>query len=550
MEVFILYIILFSGFILLLNKDAILNYRRQILWILLLGMYGSFSVLGYNFFLPKDAIFMVSPLGILVFVIMTILMSAFIISIFILIDLLKSRLIQGKEKIDSIHIKIFFCQSFIMFAIIWTVFLILVFPGIFNVDSFFLLHSIVYKKFNNYFSAFFLWILNIFYKIIPNPFFPILSQVLFAAWVFSLWTTEFYRKKISRKIIWITSGLFALYPPVAIFIVNLFRDVPYSLVIVWLVYFIYQIVFNDRYDRRLIFIFGLVTPLVHFFRQNGIIVVVGIIIFILFYRPTKRKILYFFLGLIISYTAYQTIWTLTKTGPDRSKNLPSLVVTAISNSYIYRSGLHSPAARDWVEKSGNTVQWISTSNESCPVNPFHNVPLFLLNSTNERWNSVVYHEMSKKDIMLTYFSLWRYDFKLNLRTRLNLIANFWSINIPDSAIGLYLVSTLDKTNNYETPNINIHFRRPDFIMKIHHFLQTKSILYFIGGGFYTFLLLIIILYILCYQNKQKLWLLVPWFCNFLSLFAASTAVQYRYIWIGLPMLIIMVGMVFIHNKKN
>lgn len=548
MELFILFIILFSGFVLFLNKNSILSYRYQIFWILLLGMYGAFSVLGYKFFLPKNAIFTVSLLGILVFVIMTILMSVFIISIFILIDLLKSHMIQSKEKTDSIHVKIFFWQSFMLFAIIWIVFLMLVFPGIFNVDSFFLWHSVISQKFNNYFSAFLVWILNIFYKIIPNPFLPVLGQVLLAAWVFSLWATKFYQQKISRKMIWIISGLFALYPPVAIFIVSLFRDVPYNLIIVWLVYFIYQIVFNDRYDRRFIFVFGLLTPLVHFFRQNGIMVVAGMIIFILFYRPTKRKILYFFLGLIMSYTAYQTVWTLTKTGPDRSKNLPSLVVTAISNSYIYESGLHSPAALNWVEKAGNTVQWVNTSNISCPVNPFHNVPLFLLNSTNGRWNSMVYHEMSKKDIILTYLSLWRYDFKLNLRTRLNLIANFWSIDIPDSAAFLYSVSTLDNTNSYDNPNTNIHFRRPDFIMKIHHFLQIKPILYFIGGGFYTFLLLIIVLYIFCYQNKQKLWLLLPWFCNFLSLFAASTAVQYRYIWIGLPMLIIMGGMVFIHNK--
>lgn len=548
MELFILFIILFSGFVLFLNKNSILSYRHQIFWILLLGMYGSFSVLGYKFFLPKNAIFTVSLLGILVFVIMTILMSVFIISIFILIDLLKSHMIQSKEKTDSIHVKIFFWQSFMLFAIIWIVFLMLVFPGIFNVDSFFLWHSVIYQKFNNYFSAFWVWILNIFYKIIPNPFLPILGQVLLAAWVFSLWATEFYQQKISRKMIWIISGLFALYPPVAIFIASLFRDVPYNLIIVWLVYFIYQIVFNDRYDGRFIFVFGLLTPLVHFFRQNGIMVVAGMIIFILFYRPTKRKILYFFLGLIMSYTAYQTIWTLTKTDPDRSKNLPSLVVIAISNSYIYQSGLHSPAALNWVEKGGNTVQWVNTSNISCPVDPFHNVPLFLLNSTNGRWNSMVYHEMSKKDIILTYLSLWRYDLKLNLRTRLNLIANFWSIDIPDSAAFLYSVSTLDNTNSYENPNINIHFRRPDFIMKIHHFLQIKPILYFIGGGFYTFLLLIIVLYIFCYQNKQKLWLLLPWFCNFLSLFAASTAIQYRYIWIGLPMLIIMGGMVFIHNK--
>jgi len=538
------FIIILTSFIipiLLSNRYLILKYRVNYLWILLLACYGSFSLLGYKYFLPPHSVISFSLQGLIVYFIGIIWMACLIVACFICIDLL----INKKQNISPVTSKSahrFFWYSFIVWSGIFLSILLLVFPGVFSWDSFYFWDFAIKKEYNNSFSASYLWLLAIFHYISSSPSLPLAVQALLLAWIASLWTTEFYKRGLSKKTLLITSGCLALFPQISLFIISLLRDIPYNLILLILLYILYQIVFYSDIKKlsRTLFFTGVLGACCYFFRQNGSIILAFLTVFIILYYKTRKKSLYFILGIVIAFTAYSITWELTDTKDSNGKNIVSIITMPINNTYIYNQGEGLPDdVKKFVEKSGGGEFWLEGD-------PYHNIILFQKSIKNPEWEAVVYG-LSTIEIIRLWISLWIHSPILSLRTRANIISHLWSIYQPIGApYWLTQPFTLYYTDQEDTGNLGLKFRRPFFIDNLDEVFVDRKVLFFTGGGFYTLLLLIISLYIFLYQDKRKLWLLLFWVANTISLFLASTAIQYRYIWIGLPYVFIMFGMLFIH----
>lgn len=212
--------------------------------------------------------------------------------------------------------------SFIVnFILIFTVYLLLLlkfYPGILTFDSYNELSQVqgILPLMNNH-SILHTEVLMIFYKIgnIFNSvnlgvFLYMLFQISLMSFVFS-YVLKFMAKHKVPVLIRILSLLFFMFHPIIIiYSICLWKDIFFSLSIIIFTILIYYLTKDNNYfmNKKNIIIFGVISLLVMYLRNNGLYVVfITFIVLYIKYRKSIKRILSVFVSIIMLYFISKTI---------------------------------------------------------------------------------------------------------------------------------------------------------------------------------------------------------------------------------------------------
>ena len=169
------------------------------------------------------------------------------------------------------------CFPVTIAVLVWTLWLVAFWPGWFTNDSISTLNEIARLKFNNWHPFVYALYVMFFYQFGSVGLVPI-SQIVLTAGVMAYLFDWCIRQRINKQIAYGVFFIFVLVPPIPIFNLMIWKDIPFSLAILFFSVFVFfGIVDKERGGNGLSFrwvhfplMFVLLTLLI-FCRHNGII---------------------------------------------------------------------------------------------------------------------------------------------------------------------------------------------------------------------------------------------------------------------------------------
>lgn len=242
-------------------------------------------------------------------------------SIFSFIDIKKDnsdkKIYIGNKEILT-ESRFSFIVNFILIFTVYLLFLLKFYPGILTFDSYNELSQVqgLLPLMNNH-SILHTEVLMIFYKIgnIFNSvnlgvFLYMLFQISLMSFVFS-YVLKFMAKHKVPVLIRILSLLFFMFHPInIIYSICLWKDIFFSLSIIIFNILIYYLTKDNNYfmNKKNIIIFGIISLLVMYLRNNGLYVVfITFIVLYIKYRKSIKRILSVFVSIIMLYFISKTI---------------------------------------------------------------------------------------------------------------------------------------------------------------------------------------------------------------------------------------------------
>ncbi len=230
------------------------------------------------------------------------------------------------------------------FSIIFTIFFIYLlsyFPGIYNPDSVGQVQQAYYFKFDDWHNPFHTLTIAIVLKIFKHVVFYPLTQIIFFSILFA-WILNKLNIKLSPL-----SISFFLFPITGLYSVVVWKDIPYSLSIVYFSFLLYLAYKEKNYLRnnRFLVILIVLLSFIMLFRYNGIPLVLAILILLIFlFKKYINRILIISISLIVIYVIYQVMFyevlKVKKEYPHYQKDMLAISAYVVSdfafNSYERR----------------------------------------------------------------------------------------------------------------------------------------------------------------------------------------------------------------------
>lgn len=178
--------------------------------------------------------------------------------------------------------------------IVWFFYLAAFWPGSMSPDSFDQwrqLHNGHLKDWHPAFHTMTLWLIT---RIYLSPALVAAVQILTLASVIGWVLSVFLQYGVSRRILWCTSILCALWPINGLMVITLWKDVAYSIVLLVLAVYIFQIVMEKGQwlaSFKNLFFLCLILILVSLYRHNGIIPAFMTPVMLMLFYPRRWKVL-------------------------------------------------------------------------------------------------------------------------------------------------------------------------------------------------------------------------------------------------------------------
>jgi len=183
------------------------------------------------------------------------------------------------------------------FSIIFTILLVYFlayFPGIYSPDSLDQVDQAITLNINDWHTPFHTLTFFIVLRIFKHIGFYVLIQIIFSSILFAWITSKFKVKEIFII-------LFFLFPLTSLFLVTAWKDIPWTLSLIWFSFLVY---FSYKENKFNLLAFILSLSFIMLFRHNGIILVPLLLIFMLIlFKDKIKKIGIIFLSLILIYLA-------------------------------------------------------------------------------------------------------------------------------------------------------------------------------------------------------------------------------------------------------
>ncbi len=176
---------------------------------------------------------------------------------------------------------------------IWSIYLLAFWPGLMTLDSIDQWQQMLTGQISDFHPVFHTltnWLVT---RIWLSPAMVALAQITVLSIVAGLILMQLRKWGASRLVVWLTCILFALSPANGILVNTLWKDVPYSIAVLILTYFILQMVQDHGtwLNRKFAWVWlGTIAACVALYRHNGAPVAVGtlIILFIAYRQYWKR----------------------------------------------------------------------------------------------------------------------------------------------------------------------------------------------------------------------------------------------------------------------
>jgi hypothetical protein len=179
---------------------------------------------------------------------------------------------------------------------VWILYLIAFWPGIMVPDTFDQWNQFMVWRFNDWHPVFHTLMLWLFTRIHPSPAPVAIFQILALSFISSWGLYQFEYLGVRKYILWITSIIFAVAQVNSFMVNTLWKDVPYTILLVICTVLLTIIIQNKGVwlDRKGNCIsLGIVLGLINLFRHNGFLVSLGVLLalFIVFRTYFRRMIL-------------------------------------------------------------------------------------------------------------------------------------------------------------------------------------------------------------------------------------------------------------------
>lgn len=219
----------------------------------------------------------------------------------------------------------------------------------------------------------------------------------------------------------IISLLYALYPINGILMVSLWKDIPYSILLLLLFYMISEIVFNTITDEKRLFnmfSFTIVSVLAALFRKNGLLVVVISLIVLMLYVKKKK----FLISMVIFFVSILSFnfFTSKILHAEKSPTYEALSIPMQQVSATYKMGGKIPSKENaYFNKILPERLWRENYNDKTVD--------FIKYDRNFKGDVI---DIQPKVFLLHWFKLLKHNPKIFIKSFFNQTASIWRFYTP------------------------------------------------------------------------------------------------------------------------
>ena len=281
------------------NKSKKLKYdKMQLLFLIIINLAISFFVSGKVLFLSNNIV-SISFSSILFYLLTNIFTIQFVHNVYYFLD--NATIIDNKNHDNS---KKFAIRVFLITFIFWFIICLIYYPGNITSDtSDMISQALGFQSINNAHPAFYTIIVKLLLSIWNNIFIIVLSNSLFFSIIITYIYKYFYEQKVNEKLLYISLIVFILLENNIAMISMAWKDIPYTISLLWLTFEVYKIAkYKDNYFKKNFNIFLLCTSLLltFFIRHNGIVPYLTVIIYLLYLLFKLKLKLKIIISIIIS----------------------------------------------------------------------------------------------------------------------------------------------------------------------------------------------------------------------------------------------------------
>ena len=275
--------IILLNFYYLFNKsfNKLKFKRSELILFIIINLLISFCVSGKVLFM-NYYVMTTGINSIIWFLMVNVFVFPFIYNILYFID--NTHIINKKKKAKDG--KKFALNVFLITFITWMIVGIAFYPGNITVDSVIQIQQatgeVAINGSHPIFSTLYIkWLLMIW----NNPFVIVIANILLFSFVITRIYKYLYEENVNVKFLYISLLVFVLSVNNISMITMVWKDIPFTISILWLTFELYKIVKEkDEYFKRIINIIFLIISLIftYFFRQNGVFPFIVVIIYLLY----------------------------------------------------------------------------------------------------------------------------------------------------------------------------------------------------------------------------------------------------------------------------
>lgn len=545
--------IIYAIFILKYDQDWEYKNIGQKILVGLGSIYISFSFFGSN--LISENFNIKTFLVYIIFSIWIYLLFPFVFNF-----IKKIKVKNENKELDKKRIWIHRLIVFAIVVIIGIIYQLIFNPYILPPDGYMQLSDISNNTLSNWHPYMHTLLIKMFYLLFGDVKYFITFRIIIYACILTNILFYFYKKNMSLTKIYITAIFITILPVTGIFLVTMWKDVDFSLAILYLTFLIYLIIkdfeyFNKNKFNYLFLVICLIC--VGVFRHNGIVVMIFTIIMLLIYALKKKKkilLIILFVPIISVYIINKPLYKLLKV-EDAPANFDVATILHGFNYLMYTDNLNidSESYRYLISKMPKKAWKYSYDKYNIDLmlhytdydirnvklnkkklvklymKQFVKTPSFLIKDrlygTDIIWN------VSEKDEIMTYkYQIFHDEFETNY-------AKSFDINAKKNNLKMY-VNANENSAQKSVDNLLVFIANNEILNSL-----------FFRVGIYIDILIILIIYSILIKKKELIICLVPVIINTLTLLLFMHHYEYRYVW-NIFLISCLFLLIFIYNNNE
>ncbi len=400
-------------------------------------------------------------------------------------------------------------------------YLIAFYPGFMSVDSVEQWRQLVEFKFNNWHpvvSTLFYYLCTRFWY---SPASVAAAQIIILSMVFIYGIYVLIKLKVNKIILAVTILFFGLYPVNGLMSITLWKDIMYSIMLLWMTIIILEILITrgEWLGSRLHRTYFIVDALgVIFFRHNGILTFTLIIISlaIIYKKYRKKSIGIIMIVAIIYFIVTIPVFNALKVAKEPSVEALGIPMQQVA-AVIKHKGMLNQHQKEFFNRILPLELWASE------YNPYSTNPI----KFHDRFD-VEYAASNKKEFIENWVVLLINNPAVSVEAYLKQTSMIWRVvPLPDSYTYTLTPGIAKNDFGFKTIVLNqgITYRANRILS---YTLDSDKMVYFWRPALWLYIGIVAALITVCFKGRKYLLLLIPMVSNSMAFMIATPAQDYRY----------------------
>ena len=437
--------------------------------------------------------------------------------------------------------KVFFL-SFVSFFSVCLLYMLAYYPGVMTLDSFVQWRQMENFRFDDWhpaFSTLFNWLIT---RIDNSPAAIAVADSLMFSLVFASMTAYLKRLGLDRRVLFTIAVLFIMNPVNGIMAVTIWKDIPYSISLLWLTLLAMKIVYScggwmdSRRNRAVLSASLAFAALI---RHNGIapVMLMAVVLFILYRRQRKNAVLVTLTVMSIVVLVKGPVYRALEVGP-------GCAYQTMVNPIMQVGGIISGGGTLTEEERRVVTNVLPIEKWKEGYSVYSEVKLASVAGFN-----MDYFRTNKADFMRAWAGMALRNPGMALKAYLHRTAIIWRIiSPPENRVYTNYAQVEPNSMGFETES------KIPAVKGLLDYLLWKSntgMFLWIAWKPATYLLLILVFGIVAVVKNGRKWLLIltPVIGNTLGLMLVTTSDQSRYYYATMIIAPFIIGAAFIKDRR-